>query len=45
MTTASLFEKLNEHELKMNRLNVQENEDKHVRCPKGCWTQKLSRLK
>ena len=31
MTTASLFEKLREHELEMNRLNVQESEDKHVR--------------
>jgi len=26
-----LFEKLREHELEMNRLNVQESEDKHVR--------------
>jgi len=26
-----LFEKLKEHELEMNRLNVQESEDKHVR--------------
>ena len=31
MTTASLFGKLREHELEMNRLNVQESEDKHVR--------------
>ena len=31
LTTTSLFEKLREHELKMNRLNVQESEDKHVR--------------
>ena len=31
MTTTSLFGKLREHELEMNRLNVQENEDKHVR--------------
>ena len=31
MTTTSLFGKLIEHELEMNRLNVQENEDKHVR--------------
>ncbi|XP_068486973.1 uncharacterized protein [Phaseolus vulgaris] len=31
MTTISLFGKLREHELEMNRLNVQENEDKHVR--------------
>ena len=31
LTTASLFGKLREHELKMNRLNVQESEDKHVR--------------
>jgi len=31
MTIASLFGKLKEHELKMNRLNVQESEDKHVR--------------
>ncbi|XP_068498503.1 uncharacterized protein [Phaseolus vulgaris] len=30
MTTASLFGKHREHELEMNRLNVQENEDKHV---------------
>jgi len=28
---ASLFDKLSEHELEMNRLNVQEREDKHVR--------------
>jgi len=28
---ASLFGKLREHELEMNRLNVQESEDKHVR--------------
>jgi len=27
----SLFGKLREHELEMNKLNVQENEDKHVR--------------
>jgi len=31
LTTASLFGKLKEHELEMNRLNVQESEDKHVR--------------
>jgi len=31
MTTASLVGKLREHELVMKRLNVQENEDKHVR--------------
>ena len=31
LTTASLFGKLGEHELEMNRLNVQESEDKHVR--------------
>ena len=31
MTTATLFGKLREHELEMNRLNVQESEDKHVR--------------
>ena len=30
MTTTSLFGKLREHELEMNRLNVQESEDKHV---------------
>ncbi len=30
VTTASLFGKLREHELEMNRLNVQESEDKHV---------------
>jgi len=30
LTTASLFVKLKEHELEMNRLNVQESEDKHV---------------
>jgi len=30
-TTTSLFGKLREHELKMTRLNVQENEDKHMR--------------
>ena len=29
MTTASLFGKLREHELEMNRLVVQESEDKH----------------
>jgi len=29
MTTASLFGKLREHELEMNRLIVQESEDKH----------------
>ena len=28
---ASLFGKLREHELEMNRLNVQESEDKHIR--------------
>ena len=31
MTTASVIGKLREHELEMNRLNVQESEDKHVR--------------
>jgi len=31
LTTAALFGKLKEHELEMNRLDVQENEDKHVR--------------
>jgi len=31
LTTTSLFGKLREHELEMNKLNVQENEDKHVR--------------
>ena len=31
LTTTSLFEKLREHELQINRLNVQESEDKHVR--------------
>jgi len=31
LTTASLFGKLREHELEINRLNVQESEDKHVR--------------
>ena len=31
LTTTSLFGKLREHELKMNRLNDQENEQKHVR--------------
>jgi len=31
MTTTSLFGKLKEHELDMNKLNVQENEDKHER--------------
>jgi len=31
LTTASLFEKLREHELEINRLNVQESEGKHVR--------------
>jgi len=30
MTTASLFEKLRELELEMNKLSVQEKEDKHV---------------
>jgi len=30
MTTASLFGKLREHELEMNRLVVQESEDKHI---------------
>jgi len=29
MTAASLFGKLREHELEMNRLVVQESEDKH----------------
>ena len=31
MTAASLFGKLREHALEMNRLNVQESEDKHMR--------------
>jgi len=31
LTMASLFGKLREHELEMNRLNVQESEEKHVR--------------
>ena len=31
MTTTSLFVKIKEHELEMNRLNVQESEDKHER--------------
>ena len=31
LTTASLFGKLREHELEMNKLNVKESEDKHVR--------------
>jgi len=31
LTTASLFGKLREHELEINRINVQESEDKHVR--------------
>jgi len=31
LTTASLFSKLREHELEMNRLNVQKSEDKNVR--------------
>ncbi|XP_068461792.1 protein gar2-like [Phaseolus vulgaris] len=31
LTTTSLFGNLREHELEMNRLNVQESEDKHVR--------------
>ena len=31
LTTASLFGKLKEHELEMNRLNDQEHEEKHVR--------------
>ena len=31
LSVASLFGKLREHELEMNRLNVQENEDKHTR--------------
>jgi len=31
LTTTSLFGKLREQELEMNRLNVQESEDKHVR--------------
>jgi len=31
LTSVSLFGKLREHELEMNRLNVQESEDKHVR--------------
>ena len=31
MTTTSLFGKLREHELEMNRLNIQEIENKHVR--------------
>ena len=35
LTTASLFGKLREHELEMNRLNVQESEDEHVRSLKA----------
>jgi len=31
LTTASLFGKLREHELEMNRLNIQESKDKYVR--------------
>ena len=31
LTTTSLFGKLKEHELEMNKLNVQESEDKYVR--------------
>jgi len=31
LTTASLFGKLRKHELEMNRLNDQENEEKHVK--------------
>ena len=31
MTTTSLFGELREHELKMNMISIQENEDKHVR--------------
>jgi len=31
MKTTSLFGKLREHELEMNKLFVQENEDKHVK--------------
>jgi len=31
LSMASLFGKLREHELEINRLNVQESEDKHVR--------------
>ena len=31
LSMTSLFGKLREHELEMNRLNVQESEDKHVR--------------
>jgi len=31
LNTASLFGKLREHELKMNRLNDQENKEKHVK--------------
>jgi len=31
LTTTSLFGKLREHELEMNQLNDQENEEKHVR--------------
>ena len=31
LSMASLFGKLKEHELEMNRLNVQESEDNHVR--------------
>jgi len=31
LTTTSLFGKLGEYELEMNKLNVQESEDKHVR--------------
>ena len=31
LSMASLFGKLREHELEMNKINVQESEDKHVR--------------
>ena len=31
LSVASLFGKLREHELEMNRLNVQDSEDKHTR--------------
>jgi len=31
LTTTSLFGKLREHELEMNRLNDQEHEEKHIR--------------
>jgi len=43
LTIASLFGKLKEHELEMNRLNEQESEEKH--CFKNCNTKDWSRFK